>query len=141
MRFKVGWLVPQHVLALTHFDPVVTPEDFQQISVQTAKALQQVTGQSFHVLIDNRMIAETNQATLEMMLQAFPQLARPGLRWIVVILPESIKGQAGTMPTQKKGDIQLKYVDSLEDAQAHLASVDEQVDWATADPAFFVDTD
>lgn len=141
MRFRVGWLVPKHVLALTHFDPVVTMEDFQQISVQTATALQQVADQSFHVLIDNRMIAETNQATLEMMLQAFPQLARPGLRWIVVILPESIKGQAGTMPTQQKGDIQLKYVDSLEDAQAHLAAVDERVDWATADPAFFVDTD
>lgn len=138
MNFRVGWLLPWRVLALTHFAPTVSPVEFSRIGESTARLLQSVeAGQTFHVLIDNRQIAETNQASLEMMLQALPHLEHSGLRWIVVILPESIKGQASKMPIQQKGEIQLRYVDTLEEAQAHLASVDEFVDWSRAAPAFF----
>jgi len=78
-RFRAGWLIPQQLLALTHFVPEVTPEDFNQISANTTQTIAQVTG-TFHLLIDNRIITNTDLAPLETMLGYMPQLNHPQLR-------------------------------------------------------------
>jgi len=139
-RFRAGWLIPQQLLALTHFDPIVTPEDFAQIAQDTNTALAQITG-DFHLIIDNRIIAETNLATLDTMLQFMPQLNHPNLRWIVMILPEAL-AKAGvptaeSMPTQHHAQISLKHVDTLPAATQFLQSVDESIRWNHIDKRFF----
>jgi len=126
-------------LALTHFDPVVTAEDFVQITALATAAISGA-GQAFHLLIDNRTIADETVASLEMILQAFPLLQHPQLRWIVVVLPEAVKDNARTLPAQRRGLIQLRYVDSLAQAFAHLQAVDGSIDWEAQDRSFFVNT-
>lgn len=139
MRFRVGWLIPEKVVALTHFEPVVTPEDFQQITTDTDYAMQSIDeNQDFHVLIDNRNITETSLISLEMMLQMMPSLNHPALRCIVVILPDQIKAQAQHLEAQQVGSIRLMYVASLNDAFNHLINVDKDIDPVQVDPSFFI---
>ncbi|KRF03323.1 hypothetical protein ASG89_23035 [Paenibacillus sp. Soil766] len=127
MRYTAGWLVSNHILALTHFEPVVTMEDFQDIATDAHIALQKAT-QPFHLLIDNRIIAERTVATLDSMLKALPILEHTHLRWIVVVLPEAIKETAAARQVQRYGSIQLKFVDSLASAFQHLVSEDDRID-------------
>ena len=136
MRYKADWLIDGQVLALTHFDPVVTAEDFASILSDTSNALESVN-REFHVLIDNRIIRDTTVASLDMMLQAFPAMNHPQLRWIVMILPDSIKHQAHDMAIQQNGQIQLGYVDSLERAYQHFRRIDDSLNWDAIDSKFF----
>lgn len=126
MRYKAGWLVQNHILALTHFEPLVTMEDFQAIAKDASVALLEAT-QPFHLLIDNRIIAERTVATLDSMLKALPILEHAHLRWIVVVLPETIKETAAARQVERQGAIQLIFVDSLTSAFQHLAREDEHI--------------
>ena len=136
IRFRAGWLIPQQILALTHFHPQVTPEDFAGIAQATQTALAQVTGE-FHLILDNRIIADTNLATLATMLQFMPQMNHPRLRWIVMILPEVLRGTALTLPDQQYNQIHLTHVDTLPDAFKFLRSVDETIVWDKQNTDFF----
>ncbi|WP_256760457.1 hypothetical protein [Cohnella sp. WQ 127256] len=129
MRYKTGWLIQDHILALTHFESFVTVEDFRDIAVNTHIALQEATG-PFHILIDNRIIAEQTVASLDTMFKALPILEHPHLRWIVVVLPEAIKETVTSREVQRQGAIQLKFVDSLSSAFQHLAQEDNRIDGA-----------
>jgi hypothetical protein len=136
VRYKVGWPIAERVLALTHFEPQVTMEDFAAIVADTQAALEQIRG-PFHMLIDNRRISDTTVASLATMFQAFPMLNHPHLRWIVMILPPAIRHEAAGMAAQQHGEIRLKYVDSLDTALRHLATVDAAVRPDRLDQAFF----
>ncbi|ABX05537.1 MAG TPA: hypothetical protein DEF47_19525 [Herpetosiphon sp.] len=136
MNYKVGWLFDQQILALTHFTPAITPEEFQAIVTQTQAYLQSVR-QPFHVLIDNRQIGDSNVVDLDMVMQAFPALNHAQLRWIVMILPEPIKHTAAQRVIQRQAEIQLIYVETLEQALAHLQQVDPTLDLNQQDQAFF----
>lgn len=127
MRYKAGWLLQNHILALTHFEPVVTMEDFRNIAADAHMALQEAT-QPFHLLIDNRIIAERTVATLDSMLKALPILQHAHLRWVVVVLPEAVKETAAARQVERHGSIQLKFVDSLASAFQHLARDDDRID-------------
>lgn len=137
IRFRAGWLVPQQILALTHFTPQVTPEDFAGITKDSQTALTQVHNE-FHLILDNRIIADTNLATLATMLQFMPQMNHPQLRWIVMILPEMLRETAVTIPDQQYKHIHLTHVDTLADAFRFLRSVDETINWHDQNTDFFV---
>lgn len=136
IRFRAGWLIPQHLLALTHLHPQVTPEDFAQITQQTQTALTQVSGE-FHLLLDNRIIADANVATLDIMLQMMPQMNHPQLRWVVMILPELLRETAVSIPDQQYHQIRLTHVDTLTAAYDFLRSVDETINWQKLNGDFF----
>ncbi len=136
IRFRTGWFIPKKVLALTHFLPEVTPEDFTQIAQDTQTALAQVEGK-FHLILDNHMIADTNLAALDTMLQFMPQMNHPQLRWIVMILPETLKGTAVTLPDQQYNQIHLTHVDTLTAVYDFLKSVDQTIDWSRQVINFF----
>ncbi len=136
MRYRAGWLLHHRILALTHYDPVVTYEDFQGIAAAAQASLQEVT-QPFHLLIDNRIIRDRNPASLHTILNAMPAIRHPLLRWIVIVLPESIKESAAGMDVQKSGDIQLKYVDSLASAWQLLRAIDPRLNGIELDDSFF----
>ena len=136
IRYRAGWLIQGHVLALTHFVPDVTQEDFVNIAQDTSAALQQVD-RKFHLIIDNRIIENRNLASLETMLQALPQLNHPQLCWIVMVVPEVLKGTAVTMTTQQHNQIRLMHVDTLPTAYEFLRSVAETIDWRLQREDFF----
>ena len=136
LRLRAGWLIPQHILALTHFVSEVTAEDFTEITQATEKALTHVDS-DFHLIIDNRVIDNTNLATLETMLQFMPQLNHPNLRWIVMILPEKLNLPAERIEKQYHDQISLTHADTLEGAFQFLASVDKTIAWHKKDACFF----
>ncbi|MFD0590943.1 hypothetical protein ACFQZE_23390 [Paenibacillus sp. GCM10027627] len=136
MRYRAGWLQEKLLLALTHFEPVVTAEDFSNIATDTKTALREVTG-PFHLLIDNRIIKETSIASLDTMLESLPLLRHPQLRWIIVVLPAAIKENAAGMDIQRQGLIRLKHVDRLSAAFSFLASEDSRLKGKLDYAAFF----
>ena len=137
MRYRAGWLMKDRILALTHFEPLITAEDFSNIAKDTQLALQEVT-QTFHILIDNRNMAETTILSLDTMLQAMPIIRHPQLRWMVVVLPKTIRANASSVEVQRNGSIQLKYVESLDAALQHLAEADSRINASSIELSFFL---
>jgi hypothetical protein len=136
MRYNVGWFIPQQVMALTHFVPEVTPDDFTDIVHKTNQCLKEVA-QPFYMLIDNRIIQSEQVVSLDVILNTLPQLRLSPLRWMIMILPQHIRQQAASMPSQRVGDIQLMYVANLAAAFDALQQVDDSLRWALQLPDFF----
>lgn len=137
MRYRAGWLIPKQLLALTHFVPDVSQEDFMGISSDTMQALNDVDGR-FHLLIDNRIIHNTDLAPLAGMLGALPYLNHPQLSNIVMVIPEASTERAASIADQTQGHITLHHVDTLEDAYAYFREVDSVLNWESQDKAFFL---
>ncbi|MBH5316238.1 hypothetical protein I6N90_00250 [Paenibacillus sp. GSMTC-2017] len=139
MEYNAGWLIQGKVLALTHFETVVSPQIFMEIATITNTLVNEVTG-PFHLLIDDRIIADTSLVSLDNILQVMPILNHPLLLTIVIILPVTLEGTAEDIPEQKNGNMVLKYVDNLDSAYRHLQAQDPTINWEEADSQFFVHT-
>ncbi|XSG76525.1 hypothetical protein ACP8Y2_05875 [Herpetosiphon llansteffanensis] len=136
MNYKLGWLVEQYVLALTHFTSAISAEEFQAILAETQTYLQPIE-HPFHVIIDNRMISDLNIVSLEIIMQAFPALNHKHLSWIVMILPEPIKHTAAERPIQQHETIQLIYVENLQRALDHVQHAEPKLNLSQRDQGFF----
>ncbi|GGJ29133.1 hypothetical protein [Deinococcus roseus] len=134
LRFKVGWLVQHQVLALTHFDPVVLPEDTRQILQQADHLLLQARP-GFHLLIDNRTVQMSHLVPLQFILDTLPALKAHFLKSIVVMVPENLQQQARQLPVEEVEDIQLHHVLGLQEAFQLLHPAEEQLHW---DEKFFL---
>jgi len=136
MRYRVGWLVPGQVMALTHLVPQVTHDDFSHI-ITLINASVQEAEQPFHMIIDNRIIENEQVVSLDVILQTLPQLHQFPLRHIVMILPTPVARKASTMESQQIGGISLLFVESLAEARAALASRDASINWSLQLEGFF----
>lgn len=134
-NFKLGWFVPQQVAALTHFHADVVQEDFMGI-VQTGQTLLSDVTVPFHIIIDNRVVGMDAPAKLSEMQAMVPYMSHPQLRWVVVVKPTALDLATSEMAVERSGNVQLKNVDSLAEAIAHLKAVAD-VDWPSAETTFF----
>ena len=135
-NYKLGWFIPNQVVALTHFHSDVTTEDFMGV-VQTGQALLDDVENEFHLIIDNRVVEMSSPVSLSQMKQMVPYMNHPLLRWVVVVKPESLTLDTASLPVEKDGETQLKNVSSLEEAISHLRAMTRDVDWRRADVTFF----
>lgn len=139
-RYRTGWWIPQQVMGLTHFDPVVTPQDFAGILADASACLQEAQ-RPFHALIDNRRLNSLQITPLKNMIQAFPALQHSLLQNIVVVLPPAISHQAKDIPAEQEGHLVLHHVENLESAITLLNALDESLDWETQIQRFFFPED
>jgi hypothetical protein len=138
-NFKLGWYIPQHIAALTHFHPDVTADDFMGV-VQTGQELLENVDNEFHVLIDNRRVAMQAPASLSQMKQMVPYMTHPLLRWVVVVKPAALNLDTSQLAIEQEGQTQLKNVASLAEAFAFLRQVVDEVHWHQADTTLFPNT-
>lgn len=138
MRYKVGWFIPQQILALTHLVPEVSQDDFVGILNATNACLPEVQ-QPFHMIIDNRIIKSEVVVSLEVILQTLPQLQQSPLRWIMMVLPHRVRDGAINRDIQQLGDIQLKYVDTIVAALDTLQAMAASLDWESHVSDFFAE--
>ena len=138
MRYKAGWFIPQQILALTRLVPEVSQDDFMGILETTNACLQEVQ-QPFHMIIDNRIIKSEMVVSLDIILQTMPQLQQSPLRWIIMVLPHSMRDGAIDRDIQRVGDIQLHYVDTLMTALDTLQMMDASLNWDSRVSDFFVE--
>lgn len=136
LRYRAGWLIPNQVMALTHFVPDVSMDDFMGIASDTTQAMKGVSN-DFHVLIDNRIINNTQLTPLQTMLDSAPYMNHPHLRHVVVITPTALDQPADTIPPETVNQITLTHVDTLDDAYTHLRAVDATINWDALDSTFF----
>jgi hypothetical protein len=138
MRYKVGWFIPQQIIALTHFVSEVTQDDFNGI-VDASNACLLEASQPFNMIIDNRIIKNEQVVSLEVILQSMPQLQNLPLRQVIMILPRAIGHKAAVMEVQRMGDVQLRFVDGLTAAFATLRATDASLNWDLQISGFFVE--
>jgi hypothetical protein len=135
-NFKLGWYVPNKIAALTHFHADVTQEDFMGL-VKTGQELLSDTNETFHVIIDNRVVAMSAPASLSQMKQMVSYMNHPQLRWVVVIKPTSLELDTESLPVEHEGKTSLKNVSSLAEAFSFLRDQTNDIDWSKADASFF----
>jgi hypothetical protein len=138
MRYKAGWFIPQQIMALTHYVPEVTPEDFVGITEATNACLLEAR-QPFHLIIDNRMIESTQVIGLDDILGAMPQLLNSQLRWIIIVGSRSMRGDLTGLHPQQARDIRLQYAGDIETALGTLRAVDSSIKWELQVRGFFAD--
>lgn len=136
-RYNAGWLIPSQVLALTHFVPDVSQDDFMGISAASMSALE-TAADDFYVIIDNRIISNTQLAPLSMMLEFAPYMNHSNLRHVIMIIPEIYEHSADSIPDQHEKGITLTHVDTLEQAYDVLHSLDDLIAWDKLDSEFFL---
>jgi len=136
MRYKAGWFIPQQIMALTHYVPVATPEDFAGITEATNACLREAR-QPFHLIIDNRMIESTQVIGLDDILGAMPQLRDSQLRWIIIVPSSGMRGDLTGLHPQQTGDIRLQYAEDIEAALDTLRAADSSIKWELQARDFF----
>jgi retinol dehydrogenase 12 len=116
-NYKVGWLVPGAVAALTHFHAAITPEDIAGVESEAQTLLRDVQA-PFHIVIDNRVAPLDRIYTLDELQRASPLLRHPHLTHLIIVKPAHLElpGEA----VERRGNVCLK----------NVASIDEAIDYA-----------
>lgn len=135
-NYRVGWVIPNQLGALTHYTPEVTLEEFQEISGEAAALFTDVTD-IFHVIIDNRIMNMAFLPDLNAIKQAAPYANNPNLRHIIMVKPEQMDGSANDLPHYEDNQVTLTYVDTLDDAVTLLKSEDSRLRWHEVESDFF----
>lgn len=135
-NFKLGWYIPHKIAALTHFHADVTQDDFMGI-VKTGQELLSNASETFHVIIDNRVVSMPAPASLSQMKQMVPYMNHPQLRWVIVVKPTNLNLNTESLPIEQEGETSLKNVSSLPEAISFLRQQTDGIDWSLADTAFF----
>jgi hypothetical protein len=138
-NYKLGWYIPDQIMALTHFHPDVSVEDITGV-IQTGELLLRSVKDEFHMIIDNRVVNMSSLISLNQMKEMVPYTNHPTLRWIIVIKPVSLELDTNQMPIEQAGKAQLKNVASLQEAIDHLQATTKEIEWDKADTDFFPNT-
>ncbi|GEM_PF-1062800 len=135
-NYRVGWVIPNQIGALTHYTPEIMLEEFQNISGE-ASALFTAASEPFHVIIDNRIMDMAFLPDLDTLKKSAPYMSNPHLRYIIIVKPESMDGSARDLADYTDANITLTYVDSLDDAVALLKEQDTTLRWHEVEADFF----
>lgn len=137
-NYRVGWVIPDQLCALTHYSPTLMIEDFQAIAGETAD-LFNATTRPFHCIIDNRIMNMAFLPDLDTIKGSGTHMRHPNIRHIVMVKPQDMKGSAKELPSFTDDTITLTYVDSLEEAIQFFKVQVPHLDWSKADSNFFLD--
>ena len=135
-NYRVGWVIPNQIAALTHYTPEIMLDEFQAIAVES-EALATSATDRFHLIIDNRIMNMAFVPDLATIRQAAPYTNNPLLQHIIMIKPEQMQGSANELPSYTDDHLTLTYVDSLEDAVNLLKAQDDDLRWHEVDSDFF----
>ena len=125
--YKVGWIIPAKVAALTHFHSNITEEDRMGVFTETQKLLESVQ-EPFHIIIDNRYAPLERFYNLKE-LQAFsPFLNHPQLRSLFIVKPVQLELNQVAGAPEKSGEVVLINVDSVTQALAIMSKMVEGMD-------------
>ena len=135
-NFKFDWFVLDHIIGLTHFHAEVIEEDIMGV-MKKGQELTSTIEKDFHILIDNRVVKMPGLLSLEQLKQMVPYINHPSLRWIVVIKPEDLLLDTGSLPIEDDREKHLKNVSSLPEAIGFLIENAPEVKWQNANIDFF----
>jgi hypothetical protein len=120
-NYKVGWIQPGKVAALTHFHADIRPEDVAGVMQASTELLQQVSD-DFDLVIDNRVAPIDHLYPLAQLQQSASIFSHPHLRNLIIIKPMRVAAIAEGQRTEKSGKVTLYHVASVEEALATLSN-------------------
>lgn len=135
-NYKVGWIIPGKLAALTHFHSDITPEDIMGVFSETQKLLENVD-QHFHILIDNRLAPLEKIYSLEELQHFSPFLRHPFLNHLVIVKPEKLKLEESQTKEERQGNVCLKNVSSIQEAFNFFQETAPDFDKDEIDQQFF----
>lgn len=135
-NYRVGWVIPNQVAALTHYTSDILLDEFQAIAGE-AGALATSATETFHMIIDNRIMNMAFLPDLATIKRAAPYANTPHLQYIIIIKPEQMEGSANDLPSYTDAHLTLTYVDTLADAVNLLKAEDSELRWHEVESDFF----
>ena len=135
-NYRVGWVIPNQIAALTHYTSDILLDEFQAIAGES-EALTASATDRFHLIIDNRIMNMAFVPDLATIRQAAPYTNTPLLQHIIMIKPEQMEGSANHLPSYTDEHLTLTYVDTLTDAVTFLKNEDPEIRWHEAESDFF----
>ena len=96
-NYRIGWVIPDQLSALTYYTSRLTIEEFQAIASETSDFFNE-TSQPFHLIIDNRVMNMAFLPDLDTLKRSAAHMRHPNLRYIVMVKPASMKGSARDLP-------------------------------------------
>lgn len=135
-NYRVGWVIPNQIGALTHYTPEITLEEFQCISAEAADLFTDAA-ETFHMIIDNRIMNMAFLPDLDAIKRAAPYASNPNLGYIIMIKPEQMEGSANDLSDYHADNVTLTYVDTLDDAILLLKANDSNLRWHEVESDFF----
>ena len=135
-NYRVGWVIPNQIAALTHYTSDIMLEEFQEIATESATLADSATNR-FHLIIDNRIMNMAFVPDLATIRQAAPYTNTPHLQHIIMVKPEQMEGSANDLPSYTDDHLTLTYVDTLADAVDLLKAEDRDIRWHEVESDFF----
>lgn len=135
-NYRVGWVIPNQIAALTHYTSDILLEEFQAIAGESEALATSATAR-FHLIIDNRIMNMAFVPDLATIRQAAPYTNTPLLQHIIMIKPEQMEGSANNLPSYTDDHLTLTYVDTLGDAVNFLKAEDQEIRWHESESDFF----
>lgn len=114
-NFKIGWLIPQKMAALTHYHSEITQDDIIGVFTETQKLLQNAK-EPFQIIIDNRLAPLKKMYSLEELQNSSPLLLHPFLNHIVIVKPNHLELRINETLIEKRESTYLKNVSSIHEA-------------------------
>ena len=136
--YRVDWVIPNQIGALTHYTPDIMLDEFQSISGEAAALFTDAT-EPFHVIIDNRIMNMAFLPDLDAIKRSAPYTQNVNLRYIIMVKPDAMEGSASELPDYTDGNITLTYVDTLDEAVTLLKAQDSNLRWHEVESDFFPD--
>lgn len=137
-NYRVGWVIPNQVAALTHYTAEITLDEFQSIAGEAAALLVDAS-EPFHVIIDNRIMNMAFLPDLSGLQGSAPYMENPNLRHVVMVKPTAMQGWAKDLPSYTDENVTLTYVDDIQDVVDLLKAEDETLRWHMVEADFFPD--
>lgn len=135
-NYKVGWLVPGQLAALTHYHADIRQEDILGVFMESQQLLAKVEC-PFHLLIDNRLAPLDRLYTLAELIKLSPLLQHPYLRYLVVVKPKHLELDAIHAGLQSIGSVSLQNVASVQEGIIFLKRCVADIDVNSIDISFF----
>lgn len=135
-NYRVGWVIPNQIGALTHYSPEVTLEEFQDIGGEAADLFTDAN-EPFHVIIDNRIMNMAFLPDLATLKRNAPYMANDNLRYIIMVKPNAMEGSASDLADYNDANVTLTYVDTLDEAVTLLKDQDDNLRWHEVESDFF----
>ncbi len=114
-NYKVGWLVPQKLAALTHFHSDISSEDIEGVFKDTERMISNVN-QLFSIVIDNRLAPMNRVYSLEELQNSSSILKHPLLEYLIIIIPKHLTLNAEQKKVEISNGVKLINTESVKNA-------------------------
>ncbi len=135
-NYKVGWVIPNQILACTYLTENIMPGSFMEI-IDVIEPYIESAETPLSLIIDNRLLNQSFLTPLSQLQRNMPFLSGENINWVLVVKPASLKINVDQIPFELNNDVKLKHVADTKSAIKFLNIEEQGYSWEAIDDDFF----